>query len=285
MKTILPLLLSLALPLAAAAHSDASGKKRSRAAANTTQCAPYADDELVLRPQGSQLLLGVAGYGIVLGDRNSGRPSVVTNVDERKDKRVSVSLPFSSIELGFNVLTGVDYTGAWAGDDDFLELRTGKSIHFAFRPLDLSVALDRRNRFRFGSGLRYVADNYSFIAPHTLARTDGELHPLPLDPAPKKSKFVTSWIGIPVEFTFVPVRRFHISLFAAGDVLLKAHTKYKKPKTKQTLGGFSQWRCTAGVSVTYRGLGVYASYSPTPLFESGAGPKTHTMSVGLAFGF
>lgn len=110
MKRILLLLLPLVIPFAAAAQGDTPCDNPFRGAADTTQrplpAVTDSRDGLVLRPQGSQLLLEVAGYGIVLGDRDPNERGLVAA--DRRNKRTSMSFLFSDIELGFNVLTGID---------------------------------------------------------------------------------------------------------------------------------------------------------------------------------
>ena len=225
---------------------------------------------------GEGMILEVAGFGITLGQAAGGEKQQVKSYP-----RVC-GLFFDGVELGFNFLTGADYAGYPPEAGDFLDVKGGNSFHFGITPVGLSVALDRKRRFEFSTGLRYTVDNYRLSDNSiTLGREGGMIVPLPLDEKADKSKFRTTSLGIPLQFSFDPVRHLRIAVVGYCDFVLGANAIYKRPKEKNSLSGVNPFQFGIGGSVSYRGFGVYARYGVTSLFKSGAGPACHPVSFGV----
>lgn len=254
-------------------------------AAMTIPAFSQNDSLMNIMTQGSELRIEAAGFGITLGQGKA----VFSDQDNRPARtrmpRVTTSLGISSLDFGFNALTGLRYTAPWTGHGDFLDMKGGKSIRVAWEPASVRVAVDRKANLLFSAGLRFTADNYMFSAPYTLTRdSNGILMPQALDGYIKKSKITSTYIGVPVRLTWRIARELRISATAAGELLLNAHTKYKKPKVKENIPGLSSWRVLAGGTVTYHRIGIYCDYSITPFFKEGTGAEANTISVGLRFG-
>lgn len=225
---------------------------------------------------GDEIVFEVGGFGLTLGQAPGGQR-------ERMKKLPRVCCTFlDNIELGFNFLTGTDYAAYPAGTEDFLDVRAGNSFHFGITPIGLSVGLDRRRRFEFSTGLRYTVDNYRLSDNTiTLGREADRVVPLELDNSADKSKMRITSLGIPLQFSFSPVRHLQIALVGYCDFVLGTRTIYKKPKVRSELYGVNTFQFGIGGSVSYHGIGVYVRYGVTPLFESGKGPSTHPVSFGV----
>ena len=250
----------------------------------TFGAAAQNDSIMDIRPQGSELRIEAAGFGITIGQGETPRYSASYHRRARQP-RVTTSLGIASIDLGFNTLPDVRYYGPWAGQGDFLDIRAGKSIRFAWEPAAVEVSLDRRGIVSLIGGLRLSADNYMFSEPCTISRNQGGvLMPEKLDGYIKKSKLTATYIGIPVRLSFSVGGKLDITGYASADMLLNAHTKYKKPKVKDNIPGLSPWRISAGGCLTFCNIGIYCDYSITPLFKEGTGADAHTVSIGLRFG-
>lgn len=233
-----------------------------------------------------ELLLEVGGYGITFGQGSFSQNlrSANDSKSPRSVKPVRFGIGFGRMELGFSMLTTPDYKGYSPQEGDFMDLRVGKSTHFGFRFLNLSVALNRQRNLFFNTGIHLMCDNYTFSDNITLQKLDGRIVPVPLDRDYKKSKLATSSLGIPLQLTFIPARKLYVSALVYGDVVYNSHTKVKKPISKARLSGVNEWQCGAGATISYRGFGLYFKYGFTPLFRSGVGPKVHPLTVGLYFG-
>ena len=150
-------------------------------------------------------------------------------------------LLFDGIEMGFNLLTGVDYAGYPAETADFLDLRAGNSFHFGVTPIGLAVRLDRRGKFEFATGLRYTVNNYRLSDNTiTLGREDGLIVPVTLDERADKSKLRTTSLGIPLQFSFDPVRKLRIAVCTcffchrpAGTRPQNFHNRLRSPPPPQ----------------------------------------------------
>ena len=225
---------------------------------------------------GEGMVLEVAGFGITLGQASGGEKQKVKALP-----RVCGSF-LSGVEMGFNFLTGADYAGYPAEAGDFLDVRGGNSFHFGITPVGLSVALDRKRRFEFSTGLRYTVDNYRLSDNSiTLGRDGGMVVPLPLDDKADKSKLRITSLGFPLQFSFDPVRHLRVAVVGYCDFTLGANAIYKKPKEKNSLSGVNPFQFGHGGSVSYRGFGVYVRYGVTSLFKSSAGPVCHPVSFGV----
>lgn len=225
---------------------------------------------------GEGMVLEVAGFGITLGQASGGEKQKVKALP-----RVCGSF-LSGVEMGFNFLTGADYAGYPAEAGDFLDVRGGNSFHFGITPVGLSVALDRKRRFEFSTGLRYTVDNYRLSDNSiTLGRDGGMVVPLPLDDKADKSKLRITSLGFPLQFSFDPVKHLRVAVVGYCDFTLGANAIYKKPKEKNSLSGVNPFQFGLGGSVSYRGFGVYVRYGVTSLFKSSAGPVCHPVSFGV----
>lgn len=225
---------------------------------------------------GEGMILEVAGFGITLGQAAGGEKQKVKSYP-----RVC-GLFFDGVELGFNFLTGADYAGYPSESGDFLDVKGGNSFHFGITPVGLSVTLDRKRRFEFSTGLRYTVDNYRLSDKSiTLGRENGMVVPVPLDEKADKSKLRITSLGIPLQFSFDPIRHLRVAVVGYCDFTLGSNAIYKKPKEKNSLSGVNPFQFGLGGSVSYRGFGLYVRYGVTPLFKSGAGPVCHPVSFGV----
>ena len=250
-----------------------------------TCAASGQEDSLAyLRPSGSELRIEAAGYGITLGNKDA----AVQKPASRKSgspARVSTSFGIASLDIGFNILDNPACYGPWAGIDDFLDLSTGKSVRIGWDLAAVRVALDRRARLLFSTGIRLAFDNYAFSRPYTLTMDDnGSLMPLKLEQLVKKSKFTATYAGIPVKLSVRLAENVCLSGYVTGEILLKSYSKYKKPKVKEELSGFSLWKVTAGGSLTFYKVGIFCDCGIIPLFEGGTGSDVRTVTVGIRLG-
>lgn len=226
---------------------------------------------------GSDIVFELGGFGITLGQAPGG------------EKEKTKVLPrvcgqfLNGIELGFNYLSGTDYGAYPAGTEDFLDLKIGNSFHFGITPIGLSVGLDRKRKVEFSTGLRYTVDNYRLADNSiTLGRDGNRVVPVALDERADKSKIRITSLGLPLQFTFKPLRHLSISLVGYCDFTVGTRAIYKKPKVRNELYGVNPFQFGLGGSVSYRGVGVYVRYGVTPLFKSGRGPVAHPVSFGVS---
>lgn len=254
-------------------------------AADTTEIGLAEPDSLMhLKSENGDLRLEVAGFGITLA---SSSRTITTDLQDRtskyRKKQVSVT-GFQSIDVGWLVLTDKNYLGSWSGHGDFLSLDNKNSVHFGMDIIGLDVNIGRKSRWSFNTALRFTADNYRFSNKVTLIKNQsGYLMPQDLPSDVRKSKVTATYMGLPVRFSYMPVKDLKFTAEASANVLLRAHTKYKSPKTKANVPGFNSFMATVGGSITYDGFGAFCSYSFTPLFDRGSDAKAFTIGIRLMF--
>ena len=252
--------------------------------ADSTGTAP-ADSLVCVKAYDDGLRIEMAGIGITLVPGEGGAKADFKW--SKPERRILSTTLVTPMDIGFNVLTGTDYKGQWEDNGDFLDMRGGKSIRFAFDIAGLTVNMDRASRWVFNTAARFTVDNYRFLDNSvTLSRgEDGTLMPAATPAGTKKSKVAVTYMGIPIRISFTPYKELTITAEASANVLLKAHSKYAFPKVKENLPGFNPFRIGVGGAIDYNGFGVYCDYSLTPLFKSGTGSGARTLSIGFRFGF
>lgn len=278
-----PLLFFAALFLGVATFAQTTDTLKSAGAATPID----TEQENAILSRGSQrgeLVLSVGSQQITLGSASSQKRmeqhSAAISV---KGNRIAFGL--SAFELGFSLLTSIDYGGFTPNEHGFMDQKVGKSIHVGWRVFDLQLALNRTGSVAFVTGISVGWDNYRFDPCWSIEKVDGKIRPLALEAGYKKSKLATSYIGLPVGLKFRPARKIELSVMGYGELVTDAWTKVAKPKSKHDLRGVNEFRFGVEVSATYKKLGVYYKHSFTPLFESGVGPKCYPISVGFAWGF
>lgn len=246
---------------------------------------PVDTDLVALRrsDKEGEMVLEVAGFGITL-----------TSLSDEKiqDRNARIRRPhfnmvlFYKTELGFNIPSGVGYDAYPAGTGEFFDLRGGKSFHFSTTLVGLNYEFGKQRQFDITTGLRYTVDNYRLSDNSiVLGNENGMVAPLALDEKADKSKLRLTSLGIPLHLAYHPVKRMTLSLSGYFDFTMGANSISKSPKVKNSLSGVRTFQFGVGAGVAYSRFGVYFRYGVTPLFESGAGPKVHPLSIGLCVGF
>ena len=229
--------------------------------------------------RGDEVVLEVGGFGITLSGLT------VEKIQDRSSRghtpRFNLTA-LSGTEWGYNIPTGLDYGAYPAGTERFFDLRNSKSFHLSTTLVGLCVRLDRRQRLKVSTGLRYTIDNYRLSDKHvTLGNEAGMVVPVTLDEQADKSKLRITSLGIPLTFSCRVAKNLGISLAGYFDFTMGANSIHKRPKVKNPLSGVNAFRFGTTMAITYHSVGVYVRYSVTPLFETAAGPEVHPLSIGL----
>lgn len=230
-----------------------------------------------------ELVLTVGSQQITLGSASSKQRAEGNATVKVKKNRIAFGL--SAFELGYSLLTSIDYAGFAPEEHGFMDQRIGKSFHVGWRVLELEVGLNRFRSVNFVTGVSVSFDNYRFDPAWSLEKLDGVIRPVALDVGKKKSKMATTAIGLPVGVKFRPARKVELSLLGYAELITNARTKVKKPKVKNELHGLNEVRFGVEAVASWKNIGIYYKHSFTPLFESGVGPKCYPISVGIAWGF
>lgn len=241
---------------------------------------------------GDNMVIRIASLEIAMKADNEPAmlPGGITHA-ENKLRRVTFgkSNYQAFFELGFNTLPGPNYSlygsSAGCGLYDFMDLRSAKSLRFAFSLGDVTLYLDRQRRFALTTALQIVFDEYVFSNDVRLVKYNGMLIPEAIPPSYKKSKITTTSLQVPVIFTVGKSRSFHFSAGVYGGVRIGNHAKIKFPKEKTYDMYMAPFYGGLTVRAGFRGLYVYTNYALSDMFKKGKGPSVSPLTVGLGLGF
>ena len=124
------------------------------------------DSLMNIKPQGSELRIEAAGFGITLGNNENAGFHDPYSPGKHRQARVSTSLGIASIDFGFNILNGVSYYGPWSGLGDFLDMRGGKSIR---RPGPQRLRIPHRRDKAVGGQLHVLGAVHTASGRHRAA--------------------------------------------------------------------------------------------------------------------
>lgn len=146
-----------------------------------------------------------------------------------------------------------------------------------------------------GTGLGLTIRETRFEEPVNLYRS-GEALSYTLDSLPAsvqaKSKLQLGYLRLPIELGLL-YKKFHLAVFGYGEYLLwaKHKRKYREGDDLARLVFYGNrtflttpFQYGVGARLGYRGIGIFASYNLTTLWEKGKGPAdVRPLQVGLYF--
>lgn len=207
----------------------------------------------------------------------------------KKDRSGKFNGHWEGLELGFNGFANPDYK-LYDGNE-FMTLNQGKSIETNINFYELNIGL-HKNYVGLVSGMGFSFNNYRFENPYTLVKGTQITESLSLNPdGLAKSKLAVSYLNVPILLEFqIPVNQNEGRLFVnaglVGGVKIGSHTKVKYGNTKdKDRSGFNlnQFKYAAMARIGYKDIGLFATYSLTPLFQAGKGPELTPFTIGISF--
>lgn len=179
-------------------------------------------------------------------------------------------------------------------DIDGVSLRSGKSLEYNLNFLETCVPISRYGfAFVTGAGIRW--SRYRIDTNSYFQEVDGitSLQPAPEGIFLTKSKLNITSLTIPLLLEWQKKKhkktKFFISAGIVGVIKTCSSSKIvyfnefgKKEKQKMDAGmNIRPVTMDILLQAGFRGIGIYAKYSPVGLFESGRGPLVHPVSLGL----
>jgi hypothetical protein len=211
--------------------------------------------------------------------------------NDKKEKSKRFNGHWEGVEFGFNGFDKPNYSMYNAAQKDFMALNQGKSAEFNLNFYELNIGL-AKSYVGLVSGMGLSFNSYRFENPFTLEKTTNRTEPLPLDPEKlAKTKLAVSYLNVPLLLEFqIPVNhnegRLFINAGLVGGVKIGSHTKVKYGDTKDKVrSGFNMnsFKYAATARVGYKDVSLFATYSLTPLFQTGKGPELTPFSIGISF--
>jgi len=213
------------------------------------------------------------------------------NDNDKKDKSDRFNGHWEGLEFGFNGFDKPNYSMYTAAQKDFMALNQGKSAELNLNFYELNIGL-AKSYVGLVSGMGLSFNSYRFDNPFTLEKTMSRTEPVPLNPENlAKTKLAVSYLNVPLLLEFqIPVNnkenRLFINAGLVGGVKIGSHTKVKYGNTKDKVrSGFNMnsFKYAATARIGYKDVSLFASYSLTPLFQTGIGPELTPFSIGISF--
>jgi len=207
----------------------------------------------------------------------------------KKDREGKFDGHWGAVELGFNGFDEEDY--ALYSGNEFMAINQGKSMEFNINFYELNIGLVK-SYVGLVSGLGLSFNSYRFENDYTLERGPDRVLAVPLTyDNLSKTKLAVSYLRVPLLFEFqIPVNqregRLYVNAGIVGGVRIGSHTKVKYGDTKdKDRSGFymNAFNYAATARVGYKDVGLFATYSMTPLFETGKGPALTPFTIGISF--
>lgn len=200
------------------------------------------------------------------------------------------------LDLGLNNYLSSDKSFTLKSEDEYMSLRTSRSINVNLNMLQHSFGLIG-NQFGLITGLGFEFYNYFFEHNNTIEENElGVIVSKPMDPIHlDKTKLSMTYLTVPLLFEFqfpgqlTNSKRLRISGGVLGGLKLRSHTKYvyedNGTQKRKTWDDFNLRSLRYGFTgrVGYRHLNLYVNYYPVSLFEKNKGPELYPISVGLSF--
>jgi len=211
--------------------------------------------------------------------------------NDKKDKSDDFNGHWEGVEFGFNGLDKPNYNMYNTIPQDFMALNQGKSAEFNINFYELNIGL-AKSFVGLVSGMGLSFNSYRFENPFTLEKTANRTEPVLLNPENlSKTKLAVSYINVPLLLEFqIPVNhnegRLFINAGLVGGVKIGSHTKVKYGDTKDKVrSGFNMnsFKYAATARIGYKDVSLFATYSLTPLFQTGKGPELTPFSIGISF--
>jgi len=209
---------------------------------------------------------------------------------------------WSGVEFGINGFMDKNQSITMKNDMSYMDLKQARSWNFNVNFLQYSIGFGT-DKIGLVTGMGLEFNNYHFSNPISL-KTDKTVGSSSngmtiVDSSyinnnfdVSKTKLSTTHLTVPLLLEFqIPTgdhkHRIFISGGIIGELRLGAHTKVvyddegkRKDKNREDFN-LSTFRYSFTARVGYRGLKLFANYSPVSLFEKNKGPQVYPYSIGL----
>ncbi|MDR2928821.1 MAG: WG repeat-containing protein [Cytophagaceae bacterium] len=277
---------------------------QSDAALSSTSHTDEDDGELIYKTNDGRVGIRQKGneQEIIIrkDDNNLQRPQIPDYLQRNKKRYFESNL--AGITFGVNGYLNPDFNEMVPDAYSFMDINYERSFEISIIPFQHSTRL-------IGSymglvtaiGLRYNNYRFNLYNSSELSRNEtaqGWFYQIPANVEIEKAKMSLISLDVPLMLEFhLPDGRSRNGIYLAGGVVgslkLNTHTKviyinsegigYKHRQDKDI--GLNVFRYSLMARAGFQTFGIYATYSPMPLFKKGKGPELYPFSVGLTLNF
>lgn len=197
---------------------------------------------------------------------------------------------FAGLELGLNNYVDKKYNLSRSGNDSYMDINTGISMVCNLNIIEYPIKVTQNSAFVTGLGFNF--NNYRFDGDSINIQKDnqGDIVKKSLNERVEKSKFKMTYITIPLLYEIqFPMgekgKPLYISAGIIGGIKIGSTAKVVKNNGSTDIReddlNLSPFRYGIQLRAGYRGLNLFATYNPVPLFEKGKGPELYPVELGL----
>jgi hypothetical protein len=224
---------------------------------------------------------------------------------------------WAGIDFGWNGYVNPDFNMTFPQDQQYLNLRTSRSMMVNLNPFELNLNLVK-NHFGLTSGLGFSLNNYYFsnsymLIPDSLSLVAYKIVDEKGNAADMRvNKLYVGWLTVPVLFEYqtnpkIKANSFHVSLGVIGGIRLEAYQKmefknadnmtyYLQDQNGKTVGTLyidnkcerkhsefhlNPFKLDATMRVGWSFLNFWTTYSISPMFLNNQGPELYPWTVGI----
>jgi hypothetical protein len=222
---------------------------------------------------------------------------------------------WAGVELGLNGYVNDKFNMNFE-DIPYMNMNTARSMVVNLNPFEFNVNI-AKNKFGFTSGLGFQLSNYYLTGSYVWIADSTALVAYKIQDQNNnyvglhQDKVFVSYLNIPLLFEFQTnakrkLNSFHVSVGVIGGVRICSYTKqiynsiaqtnylvdeqgnkvasyYVADKVVRSHGPYhlSPFKLDASLRVGWSFLNLFATYSLTPMFQDGQGPKLYPWTVGI----
>ncbi|MCL2417049.1 MAG: DUF2807 domain-containing protein [Bacteroidales bacterium] len=252
---------------------------------------PSANTEPPARQRNPEgILHDIADYGIIAGVRISTDGTAPTNRPRRFNPR------YAGFDFGFGGFGQDFFQNTLPDNYKNMGLSLNQSFVINFHLTDHGIRLGQSN-FGIGTSWGFGWNIYRFLDHNIIAGRDSGVFVINQyeggEKRYRKSNLRSSWFRVPL-FIQYRDRNFSVSAGVVGNIRLGASTKQvyrvdgRSGRQRDVnrdhfyLNGF---RLDTELRVTYRRMGIFATYSLTPMFRNSRAPELNAFSFGATLLF
>lgn len=211
--------------------------------------------------------------------------------ESERSEPFNFSLPITKRTGAWTVETSGFYFGVSndVAARDGVDVNMGSSWEIGINNLAAICYNPRKGKSTFSVGVGFGWKNYRMTGKERFEKIENQIQvtPYPAEVDPKFSRVkVFSW-KLPVMYDYAFARKWHLKLGAIANFNTRSNIK-----TRYYVGDDKKKEMTKNIhtnslglelfgQLSYNGIGVYAKYSPTPVFDKRFGPQFRSFSIGI----
>lgn len=247
-------------------------------------------DTVKVKAEQDTTIVRIGGNDVLVISHGGGTEILWGKDKDKKHQTEKFKGHWQGLDLGFNGYTNADYS--MYDVDNFMSVIQEKSYEVGLNAFELNIGL-YKSYIGLVTGMGLAFNDYKFENQYTIRRESRGTEPVYLDYTDLvKTKLSVQYLNVPLLVEFqIPVNqnegRLYINAGILGAVKIGSHTKVKHGESKdKDRDGFNinSFKYDATARIGYKGFGLYAKYSLTPLFENGKGPELTPFTLGVSFG-